>query len=126
MQRAKLMRQAGVFEEQESQQGKTRPHHISESVLKQLEKQQKLLRDSAGQQSSTQSPGQAAAGQAAELQQKQEQEPKQTVQVDGLSASQPSDAKSASVSIAAVDKIDFLLPTSHDQTGAHAVAILPA
>lgn len=120
MARAKLLAKAGVTEAQDEQQGAARPHRVSQSVLQQIAKQQKLLQDAAAQQPSTES---SADSQATVQQHKQAQEQKQSVQVDTMASSQPSGTSSTSVSVAAVDKVDFLLPTSHDQTGVHAMTL---
>lgn len=113
----------------EHQQGKARAHRIKGSVLQRLVQQQNLLQSqqeatkaaqAAAQQTkegaqaaSTQSQDQktpAAAAPAAEAQAQQEQ----TLQAKAAdSGSNPS----ATVSVAAVDNIHFLMPTSMDETG---------
>jgi hypothetical protein len=112
------MRQAGADPGLEQQQGKSRAHRISQSVLQQianLKQQKQQNQDPAAQTSSSAGTGTGAADSAAAKQQEQQEGGKVEVQ----STQQPSDAESKSVAIAAVDDMDYLLTTSHDETGSH-------
>lgn len=127
---AQLMKsQAGAMAaaDPEQQQGKARAHRIKDSVLQRLVQQQNLLQSQqeatkaaqaaqqakeGAQAASTQSQDQktpAAAAPAAEAQAQQEK-------LQGKAADSGS-KPSAIVSVAAVDNIHLLMPTSMDETG---------
>mgnify|MGYP001811034717 CR=1 FL=1 len=120
---AKLMRQAGADPDLEQQQGKSRAHRISQSVLQQIAnlKQQKQQKQEPAAQTSNSAGTETGSSDSAGAKQQgqQQQEQQEGGKVDVQSTEKASDAESKSVSVAAVDDMDYLLPTSPDETGKH-------
>jgi hypothetical protein len=110
------MRQAGADPDLEQQQGKSRAHRISQSVLQHIAnlKQQKQQKQEPAAQTSNSAGTETGSSDSAAAKQQEQQE---GGKVDVQRTEKASDAESKSVSIAAVDDMDYLLPTSPDETG---------